>query len=59
MPLKFVLKIQQTQKRSKVDEIYARMFIWRLMGKNKDVSDAVDEELCVSRSEGKRRRPSG
>ena len=51
----FAIKIQQTQKRAKVDEIYARMFVCRLAGENKD-EGVKDEELCVGNSMGTRRR---
>ena len=51
----YVIQIQQTQKRAKLDEIYAQMFFCRLAGENKDKSVA-DEESCVGSSKGTRRR---
>ncbi|WOG87868.1 hypothetical protein DCAR_0207100 [Daucus carota subsp. sativus] len=51
----FAVKIQQTKKRAKVDEIYARMFVCRLAGENQD-KNVVDEEVCVGSSKGTRRR---
>nr|XP_017229027.1 PREDICTED: protein FAR1-RELATED SEQUENCE 5-like [Daucus carota subsp. sativus] len=51
----FAVKIQQTKKRAKVDEIYARMFVCRLAGENQE-KNVLDEEVCVGSSKGTRRR---
>nr|XP_017250780.1 PREDICTED: protein FAR1-RELATED SEQUENCE 5-like [Daucus carota subsp. sativus] len=51
----FAVKIQQTRKRAKVDEICARMFVCRLAGENKD-KNVVDQEVCIGSSKGTRRR---
>ena len=53
----FGIKIQVTQKRAKVDEIYARRYVCRLAGQNKSGSVVDgDEEVSLGSSKGKRRR---
>ena len=42
----FGIKIQVTQKRAKVDEIYARRYVCRLAGQNKS-GNIADEEVCI------------